>query len=256
MATKTTKVFVGNLSFKTNPEELKNSFETVGKVANANIITRGTRSLGYGFVEFNSEEDANKAVSEMNKKKLDDREINVEIAKPRDETKTAPAGNRRPYFRGGRRGRGGYGGRGRFNNRGFRGRGFRGRTVGRPFTRRPAPSTESRGQSTTTLFVANLPFSLDDRGLAEVFSGLSVKNSHVVRRPNGRSKGFGFVEFNSEEDQKKGLAFEKKNVDGRDLVIKVAFPRAETDTTTTTTKSSGGTPTASNNNTGAKKKAT
>jgi len=67
---KTTKVFVGNLSFKTTADELKAAFETVGKVANANIITRGSRSLGYGFVDFNSDEDANKAVTEMNKKKL------------------------------------------------------------------------------------------------------------------------------------------------------------------------------------------
>jgi len=64
------KVFVGNLAFRTTPDELKNSFEQVGKVKAVNIISRGNRSLGYGFVEFNDEKDALRAVGEMNKKKL------------------------------------------------------------------------------------------------------------------------------------------------------------------------------------------
>lgn len=238
---KTTKVFVGNLSFKTTADELKAAFETVGKVANANIITRGSRSLGYGFVDFNSEEDANKAVIDMNKRKVDDREINVEIAKPRDESKPTSAP---PRGRGGYRGRG-YG-RGRYGIRG--GGGYRrgsmggyGRRRSRPPMRRPV-STEGRAQSTSTLFVANLPYSLDDEGLAKIFSGLSVKNSHVIRRPNGRSKGFGFVEFEHEDDQKKGLNGEKKTAEGRELVIKVALTddnktegSAPVTTTTTTT---------------------
>lgn len=258
---KTTKVFVGNLSFKTTAEELKSAFETVGKVANANIITRGSRSLGYGFVDFNSEEDANKAVTEMNKRKVDDREINVEIAKPRDESKPTSAPSRGRGFRGRGYGRGRYGIRGGFRRGG--GMGFRRRS--RPPMRRPV-STEGRAQSTSTLFVANLPYSLDDEGLAKIFAGLSVKNSHVIRRPNGRSKGFGFVEFEHEDDQKKGLNGEKKTADGRELVIKVALTddnkpdgSAPGPTTTTTTSSapaptpvtaatpakpSGGTPTA------------
>jgi len=236
---KTTKVFVGNLSFKTTAEELKAAFETVGKVANANIITRGSRSLGYGFVDFNSEEDANKAVTEMNKRKVDDREINVEIAKPRDESKPTSAPPRGRGFRGRGYGRGRYGIRGGFR-RGGGGMGFRRRS--RPPMRRPV-STEGRAQSTSTLFVANLPYSLDDEGLSKIFAGLSVKNSHVIRRPNGRSKGFGFVEFEHEDDQKKGLNGEKKTAEGRELVIKVALtddnkPDGSAPVTTTTTTSS------------------
>jgi len=84
-----------------------------------------------------------------------------------------------------------------------------GRRRSRPPMRRPV-NTEGRAQSTSTLFVANLPYSLDDEGLAKIFSGLSVKNSHVIRRPNGRSKGFGFVEFEHEDDQKKVLMVKRK----------------------------------------------
>jgi RNA recognition motif-containing protein len=58
--------------------------------ASASIISRGSRSLGYGFVEMESEEEARKSVELLNKKVIDNREINVEIARPREE-KPAPA---------------------------------------------------------------------------------------------------------------------------------------------------------------------
>jgi RNA recognition motif-containing protein len=54
-------------------------------VTNSNqvqIITRGTRSLGYGFVEFATLEDAEKAAKELDKTQIADRTVNVEIAKP------------------------------------------------------------------------------------------------------------------------------------------------------------------------------
>jgi len=80
-----TRVFVGNLSFKTKENDLAQHFQAAGSVVKANIITRGPRSLGYGFVELASEQDALQAVSLLNKKIIDDREINVQLAKPREE---------------------------------------------------------------------------------------------------------------------------------------------------------------------------
>jgi RNA recognition motif-containing protein len=72
--------------------------------------------------------------------------------------------------------------------------------------------------------VTNLPFSVDDAGLSAIFAGLNIKSAHVVRKHNERSKGFGFVEFNSADDQQKALqAINNKNVDGRELVVKVAL---------------------------------
>src|SRR3989344_2205015 len=52
------KVFVGNLSFKTETEALREHFSAAGTVTEANIITRGPRSLGYGFVDFKTPADA------------------------------------------------------------------------------------------------------------------------------------------------------------------------------------------------------
>jgi len=253
------KVFVGNLAFKTTEADLGKEFAVAGNVVSANIITRGPRSLGYGFVEFNSEEEANKAVTLLNKKEIDGRPVNVEVAKPRaegegenkGEGENSEAGRggfrRRGGFRGGR-GRGGFrGGRGRggfrggFRNNGAadgseevedtnrprggfrRGRGGRGGRGGRSPR---ADQPDNRVESKTTLFVANLPFALDDEGFGKVFSDatLKFKSAHVVKKRNGRSKGFGFAEFDSEDDQKKALAaLDKKQISERPLIVKIAL---------------------------------
>jgi len=273
-----TKVFVGNLSFATKENELAKEFETAGKVISANIITRGPRSLGYGFVEMDNESDAENAVKLLNKKEIDGRPINVEVAKLREEGAEGEQ-PRTGGDRGGRgNGRGGRGGargtRGRGFGGGFRrggerggseggrrfrrvdgsdeegegeGEGFRrrggfrggarggaprggefrgrgGRGGGRP--RQEERKEENRTPSQTTLFIANLPFSLDDEGFGKVFkdNGLAFKSAHVVKRRSGRSKGFGFAEFDNEGDQQKALnSLNNKPIDGRELVVKVAL---------------------------------
>jgi RNA recognition motif-containing protein len=255
-----TKVFVGNLSFQTKEAELAKEFEAAGKVISANIITRGPRSLGYGFVEMENLPDAENAVKLLSKKEINGRPINVEIAKPRDETaqpeeKDADAsrggfrgrgrGRGRGTFRGGFRGRGGpttgFAPRGTTTRGGFRGgRGRGGAEGGRGGANANANANannakpaEDRTPSKTTLFVANLPFSLDDAGFSKVLKdhNLTFKAAHVVIKKNGRSKGFGFIEFENEIDQQKALnALNDKEVEGRALVVKVALtesPRQE-----------------------------
>jgi len=312
-----TKVFAGNLSFRTKEDQLAEQFATAGKVVSANIITRGPRSLGYGFVEFDSEEEARSAVTLLNKKNIDGREINVEIAKPREEkqfqqpqqqTYDQPP-RRRGGFRGRGRGRGGYsqspsnnnnnpnnqapdspasqqpqaqsgdaapraprpkraprnfnrdgqqapnqgqpgqqqqnqnqgqegensppqsgefsrrggrGGRGR-GGRGRGGRGGRGR--GRGYYNANRPPRPQSVESTTSLFVANLPFDLDDAKLLELFKDHKAVSAHVVTNFHGRSRGFGFVEF-AENDQR--AAFEATNenkivANNRPLTVKIAL---------------------------------
>ena len=79
--------------------------------------------------------------------------------------------------------------------------------------------------SKTVVFVANLPFSIDDDGLKDIFKDYNVTSAHVVRRRvGGRSKGFGFVELSDEEEQKKALeGLKDVESEGRVLVIKVAL---------------------------------
>lgn len=75
-----TRVFVGNLSFKTRAEALQEHFSAAGTVEKTNIITRGPRSLGYGFVDFKTAADAENAIKLFDQKQIDDRVINVELA--------------------------------------------------------------------------------------------------------------------------------------------------------------------------------
>lgn len=279
-----TKVFVGNLSFATKENELAKEFETAGKVISANIITRGPRSLGYGFVEMDNESDAENAVKLLNKKEIDGRPINVEVAKPREEGADEQKQEGGSPTRGGRGGRGR--GRGGFSSRGARGgfapRGGRGGSEGandggnfrRRFRRREGSDDEgeeqtqngnrrrggsrggaprgaprggarggplrqrredqpdTRAPSQTTLFVANLPFSLDDDSFAKILkeANLAFKSAYVVKKKSQRSKGYGFVEFENEGDQQKALtALNNKQVEGRELVVKVALTENKTE---------------------------
>lgn len=239
-----TKVFVGNLAFSTKEPELAAAFAAAGKVIGANIITRGPRSLGYGFVEMESEEDAKKAVEIMNKKDVNGRQINVEIAKPQEETKpnTQQGENgskeekrRRPRRRvPGRRpgaapesaseeGQGQPQGEGEALKRRPKRRAPRGAAPKRVSEEGAAANRE---ESKTTLFVANLPFGLDDEAFAKVVGelGIKAKTAHVVKKRNGRSKGYGFVEFETEADQRKALeGLNKKSVEGRELSVKIAL---------------------------------
>jgi len=78
------KLFVGGLAWATTDDSLKAFFSTVGTVVSASVIKDKYtgKSKGYGFVEFATEEEAQKAKAELNGKELDGRAINVDEARP------------------------------------------------------------------------------------------------------------------------------------------------------------------------------
>jgi RNA recognition motif-containing protein len=80
-----TNLYVGNLSFDTTEQRLRELFATYGEVASANLITdRETgRSRGFGFVEMADEEGANAAIAGLNGQEVDGRTLRVELARPR-----------------------------------------------------------------------------------------------------------------------------------------------------------------------------
>ena len=86
------RIFVGNLSFTTSDNDLRDAFAAYGEVVSANIITdRETqRSRGFGFVDM-ADDDARKAISGLHESDLQGRALNVNEAKPREER--APRGN-------------------------------------------------------------------------------------------------------------------------------------------------------------------
>ena len=79
-------IFVGNLSFNTNEDELRTIFEPFGQVDRVSIMTdRDTgRSRGFGFVEMSSASEADKALSRLNGRDVGGRQINVSEAKARE----------------------------------------------------------------------------------------------------------------------------------------------------------------------------
>jgi RNA recognition motif-containing protein len=80
------KLFVGSLAWATNDDSLKEFFSGVGEVVSANVIVdrETNRSKGFGFVEMSSDEEAKKAIDELNGKELDGRPIVVSEARPRE----------------------------------------------------------------------------------------------------------------------------------------------------------------------------
>lgn len=103
-------IFVSNLSFKLNNEDLQAAFEAYGEVSSAKIIMDKYtgRSRGFGFVEMPNDEEAEKAIAELNGADLDGKTISVAEARPREDR---PAGDRRSGGGYGG-GSGGYGGGG------------------------------------------------------------------------------------------------------------------------------------------------
>jgi RNA recognition motif-containing protein len=262
------------LAFQTTDQALAEAFQDcLGKVKNAVVITRGRRSLGYGFVEFDSHESAVEGVKSKNNTQLKGRTLKVELAsdnppvraerEPRNLNSPSPpaAGGQQSAADNGpaprRRKRNNNLRRRRVDNNnpnpennnskppvGVTGASGKpslapvmsgsggpppkpvssssGTSVeNRPMDQRGPPKPrvrrrvnnnqnfEDRVLSRTAVFVANLPFSVKDEELLVFFKDNNAKTAHVVVTRNGRSRGYGFVDFDSEVDQ--GNAIKTKN---------------------------------------------
>jgi RNA recognition motif-containing protein len=253
----TTKVFVGNLAFQTTDQALAEAFQDCGRVKSGVVITRGRRSLGYGFVEFESPDSALEAVKSKNNSQLKGRTLKVELAsdnpiRSSDRMENRPPGpppasSSSPSDPNSSGQPGGQRVRRRRNNR------RRGRTGNKPSgpessspppnpssapkerperpggggenrvsrrRRNGPPPSEDRVLSKTAVFVANLPFGVKDEELLQFFKDNNAKSAHVVVTRNGRSRGYGFVDFEFEKDQQNAIGT-KHNVKFTDRVITV-----------------------------------
>src|SRR5437762_8009271 len=106
-----TRLYVGNLSFQTSSDDLRDHFAKIGNVESAQIVEdRMTgRSRGFGFVEMTSPEEAATAIDQLNGKEFGGRNLTVNEARPRTDRGPGNYGNRGG---GGGYGGGGYGGGG------------------------------------------------------------------------------------------------------------------------------------------------
>jgi RNA recognition motif-containing protein len=83
----TTKLFVGKLSFNTTDESLLALFADYGKVVSARVATDrdSNKSKGFGFVEMENADDAQKAIEALDGKEFESRTIVVNISRPKED---------------------------------------------------------------------------------------------------------------------------------------------------------------------------
>jgi len=192
-------LYISNLPFDLEDGDLKSIFSEFN-LKNAHVATRGAsgRSLGFGFVEFNNAQDQKNALDALDQSEVNGRVITIKIA---NGSSSRREGGRRE---GGRR-------------EGGRREGGR-----REGGRREPRTSEKREPSSTLIYVSNLPFSVDDNGLSKIFAGHKINKAYVAVRKNGRSKGFGFVDLASHEEQQKALKLNGQEYEGRPLTVQVA----------------------------------
>ncbi|HEV3327222.1 MAG TPA: RNA-binding protein [Puia sp.] len=107
-------IYVANLSFDIRDEDLKELFAPYGEVSSAKVIMDKvtSRSRGFGFVEMSDDAAAQKAITELDKTTVQNRQINVNEAKPKEEKSYGGGGS----SRGGNSGGGGYNNSSSYNN--------------------------------------------------------------------------------------------------------------------------------------------
>ena len=107
-------IYVSNLSFNVQDEDLRDFFTEYGEVSSAKVITDKFtgKSRGFGFVEMSDDEAAKKAIAELDQATVEGRAIRVMEAKPKEEKPARTGGG--GGFRGGNSG-GGYNNGGGYN---------------------------------------------------------------------------------------------------------------------------------------------
>ena len=110
------KLFVGNLSFNTTENDLQEAFAAHGTVVEANLMMdrMSGRSRGFAFVTMSTPEEAQKAIAAMNGATMGERQLTVNIARPKEERPRGDRGPRRDFRGGGGGAGGGGGGRDRY----------------------------------------------------------------------------------------------------------------------------------------------
>jgi len=93
------KLYVGNLPYSTNDASLSELFSSCGEVVSAKVITDSDsgRSKGFGFVEMATTDEAKKAIEQLDNRELDGRNIRVNEAKPKTESRSDRNGGGRRW---------------------------------------------------------------------------------------------------------------------------------------------------------------
>ncbi len=110
------------------------------------------------------------------------------------------------------------------------GKSMGGRLKGEKSSKDRGARSRKKSKKSVELYVGNLPYSINDKALAETFEPHGkVHSARVIKdRFNGKSKGFGFVEMGSKSDADKAVdALDGQNVSGRRVVVNEAKAKAK-----------------------------
>lgn len=221
------RVYVGNLSYASSWQDLKDHMRQAGEVVFADVfMTESGYSKGCGVVEFNTQDEAQLAISTLNDTVLEGTERPIFVREDRIDSYDYARGRGRGGFRGGmNRGRGAYmmqgggmmgpmqgGGMmvpmqgvpyGRGAPMGYRGHGmmpYGGR--GRGFSGPVVDGSRANRQ----IFVGNLPYTTSWQDLKDLFGEIgAIIRADILIGPDGRSKGMGTVCFETEESAQKAI---------------------------------------------------
>ncbi|EOA88976.1 uncharacterized protein SETTUDRAFT_52439, partial [Exserohilum turcica Et28A] len=181
-------LFVGNMSWNIDEDWLRREFEGFGEIVGCRVITdRETgRAKGFGYVEFANAADAAKAQKEMHDYELDGRPLNVDFSTPRQKPDANAAGARANKF------------------------------------------GDKRSPASNTLFLGNISFECTNDSIQQIFAeyGNITRVSLPTDRDTGSLKGFGYVDFSTQEEATAALeALNGQDIEGRAIRIDYATPR-------------------------------
>jgi RNA recognition motif-containing protein len=190
-------VYAGNLSWSVTDRDLLDLMEQAGDVLSAAVIRYPDgRSKGWGLVEFADPSSAQEAINTLNDRELLGRKIFIrEDREPPGSTGGAGLGGTRTPRQPKPAGE-------------------------RPPRRLPAAKPRDDVSSGTALFVGNLPWSTTWQQLKDMFAEYNVKYADVKSGYDGRSRGYGIVRFDTEEDANAALALNSYEIEGREIIVR------------------------------------
>jgi len=206
-----TCVFVGNLPWSAEWQEVKDICAKFGKVERADVEQEdGGRSKGCAVVVFSNAQGAKKCINQLNGATYEDRELEVRL----DRTTS--------YNRRGGAGGGGGGGRGGGGGPRIALRGGQGKFAGR-LTSGGGSSGGGGGRRGPKVFVGNLPWSVTWQDLKDLCKQYgAVGYADVPQNDEGKSKGFGLVRYESPGGARKCInELNGMLLDGRELEVRM-----------------------------------
>jgi len=244
---KVCRVYVGNLSWNISPQQLKDHMQQVGNVIHVDVFEdRDGRSKGCGVVEFETPEEARRAIEELTDTQLNSRQIFVREDREDGFTPGRPRGGDRGVDRGAYAGAGYGRGRGGGGGGGMRGRGRGGYFGGRygnfggeyyeefredtrPMIPRGGGMMGSNARAVPNdikgrqVFIGNLAWRTSWQDLKDAFRPFGhVLRAEVYTDENGDSKGCGTVLFEDPEAAEKAIIeYNDKPLQGRNISVRI-----------------------------------